>query len=178
MKYNNMSRRINLLEGEKIILENPIHWRNYIAPVAAMIACLIGIALRLSYKEFNLINKIEPGTISKDMIYLFSYGEVIIMAILLLVLSIHLIKLAYTRYYLTNKRVIKITGWVNVLMSDMLLERIETISLSQRFFERIFDSGDLLCVSAGATIYLDDVYDARGFRQTVINEMTTKKQQQ
>jgi len=165
--------RFEPLPGEKIILENPKHWKNYILPGLAMAACLGGIALRLSHPEANVINLLMPGTIPAAAVLVISYGEAIVLMLLLVALGAAMVDLAHTRYYVTNRRIVSTSGWLNVRMSEMLLERVETVALSQKLSERMFNSGDILCVSAGASIYLDDVYDARGFRQRVMEEMTS-----
>lgn len=164
--------RFELLPDEKIIIENPKHWKNYIIPAIAMCASLGGVALRLSRPLVSVVNLVVPGTLPDAVVLAASYAEAIIMVLLLAAVSAALVDLAHTRYYVTDRRIVSISGWLNVRMSDMLLERIETVSLSQKISERIFNSGDILCVSAGASLYLDDVYDARRFRQTVMEMMT------
>lgn len=165
--------RFEPLEDEHIILEMPKHWRNYILPVVAMGAILGAIAIRLAFPETSLLNRLarEP-LLPTEAVQAISYLEATLFAVLLVCVSVSVVAIAYTRYYVTNKRVVSTSGWINVKVCDMLLERVETVSLSQRAVERIFNSGDLLVVSAGASIYLDDVYDARRFRQTVMQEMT------
>lgn len=160
------------MAGETIIIENPKHWKNYILPAVAMAACLAGMALRLAFPDASLVNHTNPGLIPDSLVMGISYIEAVTLAILTFAVGLTMIETAFTRYYITTRRVVAVNGWINVRMSDMLIERVETISLSQRWQERIFDSGDILCVSAGASIYLDDVYEARKFRQTVIEKMS------
>lgn len=165
--------RFEPLEDERVILEMPKHWRNYILPVVAMAAILGAIALRLAFPETSLLNRLAGDPLlPPTAILVASYAEAAVFAVLLVCVAFSVVALAYTRYYVTDKRVVSTSGWINVKVCDMLLERVETVSLSQRAWERVFNSGDILVVSAGASIYLDDVYDARRFRQTVMQEMT------
>ena len=162
-------KRFELLPGEQIIIQNPIHWRNYILPVTAMVGCLVGVGLRLAFPDESLLNLLpESMAAPPRLITLISHIEAIAMLMVFVVMCFVVINLAYTRYYVTNKRIIASSGWLNVRTSDMLLDRCETVSLSQRMGERFFNSGDILCVSAGANIYLNDVYNARAFRQTIM----------
>lgn len=171
-------KRLELLDDEKIILVNPKHWRNYIVPCFILLLCFAAIVVKLKYPTLNIINIISPGLISEANITSLSYLEVSIMVLLIAAVYLSMITTAHTYYYVTNQRIVVVEGWINVRMSDMLLERCETISLSQRFWEGIFNSGDLLCISAGTQLYLDDVYDARHFRQVVINEMARIEDEQ
>lgn len=170
--------RFDPLPDEHVIIENPKHWRNYILPVGCIALCLGGMALRLAYPEANLVNWFtKADVIPEDIVNILSYVEAFVMLITMTVLFISVIDIAYTRYYVTNKRIISSAGWLNVRIADMLLERCETVSLFQRVSERLFNSGDILCASAGTSIYLDDVYDARRFRQTIMRMMTAKKEE-
>lgn len=160
--------RFEPLPDEKIVLENPKHWKNYILPGLAVAACLAAVWLRLANPDASLLNYVSPGMVSPDIVLILSHGEAIVMLILILALCLSMVDTAYTRYYVTNKRIVSVSGWLNVRILEMRLDKCETVSLSQRISERLFNSGDILCVGAGSTIYLDDVYAARRFRQTIM----------
>ncbi len=53
----------------------------------------------------------------------------------------------------------------------MLISRCEMVYMNQNVYERMFNTGDILAVSAGANIFLDDVYNALKFKETVLEEM-------
>lgn len=160
--------RFELLPDEKIVIETPKHWRNYILPTIAAAACIAAVWLRIKDPWSSLVNKFLPGTIPQKVVLILSFAEAALLIILLAALCFAMVDTAYTRYYVTNKRIISVTGWFNVRIVEMRIDRVETVSLSQRPGERIFNSGDILCVCPGASIYLDDVFDARRFRQTVM----------
>ena len=165
--------RFELLPGEKIIIANPKHWKNYIGPVAAAVACLAAAVLKLTQPEFNAINWIlGKQYVPEAAATVISRLEAVVLVVTAAAMALAMVSIAFTRYYVTNQRIVAVAGWLNVRTSEMLLDRCETVSLSQRISERLFNSGDLLCISAGASIYLDDVYDARRFRQTVMAELT------
>lgn len=160
--------RFELLPDEKIVIETPKHWRNYILPALTCALCLAAVWFRLRDPMSNVVNRFYPGTIPQKAVLVLSFAEAGVLLILLAALCFTMVDTAYTRYYVTNKRIISVSGWFSVRIIEMRIDRVETVSLSQRPGERIFNSGDILCVCPGASICLDDVYDARRFRQTVM----------
>lgn len=165
--------RFELLPDEQIVIENPKHWKNYILPVLAMWLCLAAIALRLRYMDINILNELTGYAIIPEFaVTALSYIEVLTFLVMVAALAFALADIAYTRYYVTNKRIVATAGFLNVRQNEMMLERCETVFLSQKVSERVFNSGDILCISAGAHIHLDDVYDARRFKQTIMTMIT------
>ena len=58
----------------------------------------------------------------------------------------------------------------------MLLSHCEMVYLKQNVYERLFRTGDVQCISAGAQLLLDDVYDAVAFKQTILRLLMERKQ--
>lgn len=166
--------RFEQLPGETIVLANPKHWRNYILPTFAVFLCFAAMWLRLSHPEVNILNYVRPETVPGHVVLALSYGEALVLLTLVVALCLSMVETACTRYYVTDKRIVAVSGWLNVRIMEMRIDKCETVSLSQRIGERIFDSGDILCVGAGSTIYLDDVYSARRFRQTIMRIIAKK----
>lgn len=163
-------KRFELLPDEEIIISNPKHWKNYLAPGLCIAACAVAGFLKLDNINYNAVNALTGHkVIPQGLVPYVSYLEAIVMALVIIGICIYMIDISYTRYYVTSKRIISSTGFLNVTMSEMMLDKCETVSLSQKLYERFFNSGDILCISAGASIYLDDVYDARKFKQTIVN---------
>jgi hypothetical protein len=168
--------RFELMEDESIVIVNPKHWRNYIVPATAMLLALAAIAARLRHPGTSIINHLlGEAAIPLETVVVVSYAEAGMLLLLVVALGFAMVETAHTRYYVTTKRIIAESGWLSVRISEMLLDRCETVSMTQRVPERIFNSGDILCVSAGASIYLDDVYDARKFRQTIMKMMVKEE---
>ena len=81
---------------------------------------------------------------------------------------IRTVDISYIHYYLTNKRVISTSGVINRNFAEMLLSRVEMVYLNQNAYERMYSCGDILCVSAGASLFLDDVKNALRFKQMLM----------
>ncbi len=166
-------QRFELLPDEEIVIENPKHWKNYIMPCVLAFLCFAGAVMRINDTHLSLVNKLaRTEVIPTGIVPTVSLIEAITLFLLVISLAVNMIDTAYTRYYVTTKRIISTSGFLNVRMNEMALEKCETVNLTQRFSERVFNSGDILCISAGASIYLDDVYHARDFKQTIMNMIT------
>ena len=171
-------KRFELMEGESIILQSPKHWRNYIMLTLALIACVVATALRVTHPDISLVNTITGmETIAPGTVRTISYVEAFTALLLLGGIILSIIDVAYTCYYVTDRRIVCTSGWINVRTSEMMISKCETVSMSQDIPERIFSSGDILCTSAGTSMYLDDVYQARQFRQTVLKQINKQENQ-
>lgn len=171
--------RFELLPDEAVILENPKHWRNYIIPVLAMALCLIVLVIRIRNPYDNMVNSVmEKPLISPQHSLYLCYVELALLGIAQLYIAYVMIETAFTRYYVTNRRIVVTEGFLNVRIAEMLISTCQTVSLSQKFIERLFNSGDILCISAGSNLLLEDVYRARAFRQTIMRMMARPKEEE
>lgn len=169
-------KRLELMDDERIILEEPIHWKNYLLPMTALGSGTFITAVRIYLDDKSVINKITGAmTISPEMNSAIVKMEVAIILAIMLVALIKMIQISYIKYYLTNKRIISTSGVLNIRQEEMLLSRCETVYITQSAYERIYNCGDLLCVAPGSQIYLDDVKDARGFKQAILAEISKSK---
>lgn len=174
MQIDTMNR-FELFPGERIVVKTPKHWRNYIPPVFAILLCLVALFLRLRYPDVSLLSVLLPGSLPPAFLALAGRVEILLLAVLLPVLAFGMVETAYTQYYITDRRIAAVSGFLNVRVSELMLDRCESVTLSQRLGERLFNAGDILCVSAGAAIYLDDVYDAMRFKQTLMELISGEK---
>lgn len=162
-------KRFVPISGEVVVLSSPKHWKNYIVPMLLMLVCLAALLLRLHFWGTTLVDVLRQSMkVPDQFVGLLCIGEVVILGLLMMSLLVKIVNVAYTRYYVTNRRVICSSGWMVVTLSDMMLDKCEYVGLNQRVWERLFNSGDIICISAGARVYMDDVYHARRFRQTVM----------
>lgn len=168
-------KRFEPLPDEEVIIVNPKHWKNYILPVFLIIFNLALITIIAKNPGlFQFVNSYISGKTAKVIAGILPAAITVMCGIVIIMAIVNIIDTCYTRYYITDKRIVSISGVIHVTVAEMLLEKCETVSLSQRFTERLFNSGDILCISAGSSIYLDDVYDARKFKQTIINMLTNQ----
>ena len=165
-------RRILPLDGETVLIKENIHWREYLFPAAILAVSMILLLLRMKYPSTNLINILT----GKNML------KIRLPAILLLTEALFLLgaasaawvritKMLYVRYYVTDKRIICMSGIMEVSYQEMLISRCEMVFLHQSPVESFFGSGDILCFSPGARIQLNDVRNAIRFKQTILTQM-------
>lgn len=168
-------QRFQLLEDEKILIEEPIHWKNYILPFTGIVATVYLMITRLINPDFSITNAVVgEQVISGDVQGLLTKIEALILALFTALLYLRVLQTMYIRYYITTKRIISVSGILTVMFQEMLISRCEMVYLNQSVTERLFESGDILCVSAGATILLDDVYEAVKFKQTIMAQLDQK----
>ena len=168
-------KRFKPMEDEQILIEEPIHWKNYILPSVLLCICTFGMLFRAYFPKESLINALMHGNyIDAQMQKILTGGEILIMAVFALEAFIKIMEVSYVRYYVTDKRIVAIAGILNLRIQEMLISRCEMVYMNQSIYERMFNTGDILAVSAGANIFLDDVYDALTFKQVVLEEMNKK----
>ena len=163
-------KRFETLENERIIVEQGIHWKNYLAPMALMSICVFSLIFRAYFPEVSLINRALDGTVVPARYQpVLSGAEIALLGALALACVVSMIRTSLVRYYITDKRVVAVSGLLTINTSEMLLERIESVYIKQNIYERLYDCGDVLCVAPGSQVFLDDVADAGAFRNTILN---------
>ena len=170
---SNQTNRFTLFPEEKVIMVTRLHWINIIAPGIIAIATMTGLWWRCTNIDFSLFNYI----FQKELIPLeYQYHASLIGAVILLLLHlkaiVSIIASLLTRYYITDRRIIITSGILTVTLSEMLLSRCETVTLSQNVLERLLGSGDIMILSAGASLILNDVPEVNSFRMTILNLST------
>lgn len=165
-------KRFKPIEGEEILIEEPIHWKNYILPSILLGICTFAMLFRAYFPKESLINALLHGCyIDAEMQKILTGGEILFLAFFALQAFVKMMEVSYVRYYVTSKRIISISGILNIRIQEMLISRCEMVYMNQNVYERMFNTGDILAVSAGANIFLDDVYNALKFKETVLEEM-------
>lgn len=172
------------MPDEKIVLSRAKHWRNYILPGLTLIMAIV-IMKMTNMMTATIIDQTyeiimqgvqRDSSQAEDLMMMMS---IIIKssAIVILLISLNsILDVMYTCYVITDKRVLMTSGFLKVRTSEMALTRCETISLTQKVHERIFSTGDLLIVTAGASIYMDDVTKVVEFRREMM-KLITKEQE-
>lgn len=175
-------RRFETMNGETVLISRPKHWKNYILPALSLLTCLIFASARWAYRSHTILELFPAITATESgrMIFESVFGikgllvlvEMAVVTMMSLQALVTVIDISATRYYVTDKRVVATSGLLNVRICEILIKRIETVELNESVYERIFGSGDILIIAAGTNIYLDDVYDAREFKMTLVKQMS------
>lgn len=175
-----MKPKFELLPKENILIQQPIHWKNYIGEFLLMGIAVVSAVFRAYYPDVSLINRVAGKTVIPEewQPYL-SAAEIVFLALCAFLAYVNIVRTWSVRYYVTDYRIISVEGILTVRFGEMVIRRCETVYLKQNLIERLFNSGDIICVSAGATVVLNDVYDARKFKQiilTIIAERNEKEE--
>lgn len=76
---------------------------------------------------------------------------------------------ATTEIVITNKNVIKKTGWINVTCEEQDIHKIEKMDIQRSFGGKIFDYGNLFIKGSGrGGINLEMIKNPENVRQTII----------
>ncbi len=171
-----MKKRIELLEGERILIDEPIHWKNYLSSLLTMALGVFLILVRLDDKDASVLNWIMHRQIltPEHMRYVVM-AEIAMLALLIAGAFVRTVDISYIHYYVTNKRIIATSGVINRQFSEMLLNKCEMIYLNQNAYERMYSCGDILCVTAGSSLFLDDVKDAVAFTQRLMQLLSERE---
>lgn len=135
----------NLMPNEKILFSARIHPIIFLSPTILWISCLsiTGYALTLINQQ-DETNK------------LFFASIYFLLACLLLFHSITfsfraVIYFFATEFGVTNKRIIAKTGFIRRHTLEMLLPKIESVSVKQNILDRLFNSGTVTVIGTGGT---------------------------
>ena len=165
-------RRFELLPDEAVLIDEPIHWKNYIFPFFGIALAFAVLLLKVQYPDSAGLNGLAKAYLPVKAMPIITKIEAIALLAFIAMLTVKVIRISYTRYYLTDKRIISVKGVLAVQYQEMLISRCEMVYLNQSAYERIFSSGDILCVSAGTNIFLDDVHNAVRFKQVILKLLT------
>jgi hypothetical protein len=133
-KYiNNM-----LGENEKMLLVTRQHW-----------FVLFGMILAEVFIIFVLLAAVIAGSFSFPPFTVFIVAGGFVVILFPLVGMVRDILIWYNRQYIvTNRRVIQVSGFINKNVVDSSLEKVNDVKMSQSFFGRIFDYGNVEILTA------------------------------
>ena len=130
------SRLLN--DYETVAVDLHPHWWYFAQPVAALIGSMLLGVLAKIYAD-------DAGTLRVAVVY---FVIALIVASMAWVV-VRYLKWTTTSFVITSDRLIFRTGVVSKMGVEIPLERINTIHFSQKVFERLTGSGDLIIESGG-----------------------------
>lgn len=138
----------HLLPGEVVTYRTRLHWKIFVVPV---LGCLVLVALAL-------------WAVSADRKPL-AIPPVVIALILLLAAWI---RRRSSEFAVTNKRVIFKLGVTTTRSMELLLPKIEGITVTQSLWGRMFGFGEIVVTGSGGTQEpFDGIQSPLDFRQAV-----------
>lgn len=81
-----------------------------------------------------------------------------------------LIRRATTELTLTTNRVIGKTGIINTRSLDSKLDKVQSVSVENGFWGKIFGYGTVCVTTAGSIVYFKDISKAEKFKQAVLRQ--------
>jgi uncharacterized membrane protein YdbT with pleckstrin-like domain len=122
----------NLLEGEHVVFRTRLHWLLFVWPVLLTVFGLLPVGWLLFSGSWSNFAWIPPG-------------------VGLLILLAAFIKRQSSDFAVTNKRVMMKVGVLTTRSIELLLSKIEAISVDQSVMGRVFGYGDIVVTGSGGT---------------------------
>lgn len=138
----------HLLAGEVVRYRTRLHWKIFVVPVLVSIA-MVALALWAISAERRVL-AIPP------------------VALALVLLFVAWIRRHSSEFAVTNKRVIIKLGVMTTKSMELLLSKIEGITVSQTLAGRMFGYGEIVVTGSGGTQEpFDNIQSPLDFRQAV-----------
>ena len=138
----------HLLPGELVTYRTRLHWKIFVVPVVVSLI-LLGLAIWALSANRRLL-AIPP------------------VAIAVILLFVAWIRRRSSEFAVTNKRVIIKLGVVSTRSMELLLPKIEGITVTQSLAGRMFGYGEIMVTGSGGTQEpFDNIQSPLDFRQAV-----------
>jgi uncharacterized membrane protein YdbT with pleckstrin-like domain len=135
----------NLVPGEKVIYETRLHWIVMLGHI--IVGCLL---LDLPGAVLIYYALSENGMETRDA-HLMLGGGVALLICGAVVILIGMVRRNATEMAVTNRRVVIKTGVVSRKTIEMLLNKVESIEVSETAFGRMLGYGTIVVIGTGGT---------------------------
>ena len=122
----------NLLAGEQVVFRTRLHWLLFLVPVLVCVVVLLPAAWFAAHSTWS------------------GYAWIPV-ALAAAILLAAFIKRQSSDFAVTNKRVMMKVGVLSTRSIELLLNKIEAITVNQNFTGRIFGYGDIVVTGSGGT---------------------------
>ncbi len=122
----------NLLEGERVIYRTRLHWKLFLAPVLFAVVVSIPLTWIALYGTWSPFAWIPLGL---GLLWLLSV----------------LIRRQTSEFVVTNKRVLMKVGVFTTRSIELLLSKVEAITVHQSLTGRLLGYGDIVLTGSGGT---------------------------
>jgi uncharacterized membrane protein YdbT with pleckstrin-like domain len=122
----------NLIAGERVVYRTRLHWLLYAVPVLFSVVVLLPIAWFLASGSWQGFAWVP-------------------LALVLVVLLPAVVKRQSSDFAVTNKRVMMKAGVFTTRSIELLLNKIEAITVDQSLLGRLFGYGDIVVTGSGGT---------------------------
>jgi uncharacterized membrane protein YdbT with pleckstrin-like domain len=122
----------HLLPGEQVLYRTRLHWKLYVGPVLLILPVLLPLGILALSSEHSWLALLPA-------------------AAALLLLLIAFIRRRTSEFAVTTKRVILKLGVLNTRSVELLLAKIEGITVTQSLAGRLFGFGEIVVTGSGGT---------------------------
>jgi uncharacterized membrane protein YdbT with pleckstrin-like domain len=122
----------NLLAGERVVFRTRLHWKILVGPLLFAVASFLPVAWLMAQGTWTYLVLIAPG-------------------LGLLILLAAVIRRQSSDFAVTNKRVMMKIGVFTTRSVELLLSKVEAITVHQSLSGRLFGYGDLVVTGSGGT---------------------------
>jgi uncharacterized membrane protein YdbT with pleckstrin-like domain len=122
----------NLLPGEQVVFRTRVHWKILVGPLLFAVVTFLPVVWLLTQGTWNNLVLIAPG-------------------LGLLVFLAALVRRQSSDFAVTNKRVMMKVGVFSTRSVELLLGKVEAITVHQSLGGRIFGYGDIVVTGSGGT---------------------------
>jgi uncharacterized membrane protein YdbT with pleckstrin-like domain len=134
----------NLVAGETVIYETRLHWIVMLGHM--VIGCLLGVSGALL-----LIYALSHSGIETSTLHIMEGGGVALIVFGVVAILIGMVRRNATEMAVTNRRVVIKTGLASRKTIEMLLNKVESIEVSETAFGRMLGYGTILLIGTGGT---------------------------
>jgi uncharacterized membrane protein YdbT with pleckstrin-like domain len=135
----------NLVPGETVIYETRLHWIVMLGHLAVGCLLLLLLAALLLYYAHN-----QTAIDGKELQVLEVGAAVLLISGIIVILS-GMVRRNATEMAVTNRRVVIKTGLANRKTIEMLLNKVESIEVSETTAGRILGYGTIVVIGTGGT---------------------------
>jgi uncharacterized membrane protein YdbT with pleckstrin-like domain len=122
----------NLLDGERVVYRTRLHWKLFLAPILFALIVLVPLAWIELYSTWSAFAWIPLGLASLWLLAAF-------------------IKRQTSEFVVTNKRVLMKVGVFTTRSIELLLSKVEAITVHQSLTGRLLSYGDIVLTGSGGT---------------------------
>lgn len=138
----------HLLPGEVVTYRTRLHWKLFVMPV--LIALLMASAIVWALSASKTLYAIPPAVIALGVLFA------------------AWIRRRSSEFAVTNKRVIIKLGVTTTRSMELLLSKVEGITVTQSLMGRLFGYGEIVVTGSGGTQEpFDNIQSPLDFRQAV-----------
>lgn len=160
----------SLVPGEKVVYTTKLHW---IVMLGHLVTCLIFLA-GAGYLGWYLYG--NRATLQPSTLHIIEIGLAVLVFLALLVLIMGSVRRNATEMAVTTRRVVVKTGIASRRTIEMLLNKVETIEVSEPTMGRMLGYGSITMIGTGGTSEpfhkIAHPLEFRGYVQKEIEQLT------